>query len=257
MKMIFLAAAALSSATAFANVQGNLESAAGSVETKEAKYYSIKRVVIEEVTDKDAQALATDSVGNFANCDASGTVTPNGEVPSVPGMENPLGMIDIIVDQIINTGRKIWAVIDAGRPVVNAKIDVAHALPKGLGCWTDLTNWKQPVSKTYRASYQNGFGMNVVDFSFRLNYIYGGSYKGQGQYIANASISPVKLDVAWGFTFNAGAEVPIVFNQGSAENPLAGMQVNLKWSVDTAIQHKESAEMFFAGGDGTFRRLVD
>lgn len=250
MKMFFFAAAALSSATAFANI-----SSFG--DTKDARYYQIKQVVIEEVNDKNAEPFAGTDMGNFADCNGNGSVTGNGNTTTPPSVEDPLGMLDIIVDQIINTGRKIWAIIDAGRPVVNMKVDVAHALPKGLMCWADLTNWKQPVSKTYRAQYVNGFGANVVDFSFRLNYIYGGSYKGQGQYIANASVAPVKLDVAWGFTFNANAEVPIVFNQGSSDQPLAGMQVNIKWSVDTAIKHSESTEMFFAGGDGTFRRLVD
>lgn len=220
-------------------------------------YYDIKKVEFIEIDDKES-VVDYNNIGNFADCNSNGNVNTNPQPgPLTPGLDpnDPLAIIEIFVDRIINIGKKIWAVVEAGRPRVNLKTDVAHALPKGLFCWTDLNGWQMPKSKTYAVKYTNGFGASVVDFSFRVVYTHGGSYKGAGSFITNAAVMPVKVNVAWGYTFNANAEVPIVFNRGTAEDPLAGMQLNINWNVQTAVKYSEQTEMFAIGGDGAFQQL--
>jgi hypothetical protein len=97
--------------------------------------------------------------------------------------------------------------------------------------------------------------MNVVDFAYRVVFTAGGSLNGQGKYITNATIMPADMNVSWGFTFNANAEVPSVFNTGSSGQPVAGMQLLMKWSVDTVMSHIEQAETFYVGGDNTMKHL--
>jgi hypothetical protein len=227
--------------------------------TASADYYSIKTVVIKELPDTDKVKFMSDAVGNFtegcspdaANSNALNPVKSADTSPSV----DPLDVIDVIVDKIINIGKKIWAIVDAGRPVVNVKMDTANALPAGVRCWNELEGWQAPVSKLYQAQYQNAFGANVVTYAFRVSFIAGGSYKGQGQYLTMATIQPANIDVSWGFRFDANATIPMVFNQGSKANPLAGMQMVSNWQVTSPLEQTQRAENFFINGAGTLEKL--
>ncbi len=215
-----------------------------------AKYYQFGRPVIQEVTSgplADYQPLATD----FAACNASQA----GVLGDALDPLNPIDRAHIWLDKIINIGKKAWSVVELGRPVVNIAIDSANALPQGIGCWNHLTGWSVPQSKTYKVSYVNGFNSEVVSFAFRVIYTAGGSFNGAGRYISNATVVPAQLNVAWGYTFNATTVVPNVFNSGTLEQPIAGMQLNLNWSVDTVVKHVQQAESFYIGGDGAFKRM--
>jgi hypothetical protein len=221
------------------------------------KHYTIKRVIIREIQDQEKLKWMNSKVDNFTE-GCSPETTPNVTNPPIlPGTNptNPLDVIDVIVDKIINIGKKIWAIVDAGRPVVNIKVDTANALPAGVTCWDQLEGWKAPTSKLYQVAYENGFGSTVVTYNFRVNFISGGTYKGQGQYITLASVQPALVDVAWGFRLDAVATVPMVFNQGSKADPLAGMQLAMNWKITTPIQETQQAENFFINGAGVLKKL--
>lgn len=217
-------------------------------------YFQLKQREVKEVTEQFPEFQAN-SVSSFADCDQSSNVDPFAQENAQGKNVNPLNALEIFVDQIINIGQKIWGIIDAGRPVVNVNLAMANALPRGLSCWADLENWSVPQSKVYQVSYENGFGSEVVTFNYRITFVGGGSYNGVGKYITNAQIVPATLDVGWGFTFNAQAEVPAVFNMGSKADPLAGMQMMMKWSVDTALQHVRESDSYHISGDNTLMRM--
>lgn len=163
--------------------------------------------------------------------------------------------VGVIIDKIVNIGKKVWAIIEMGRPVYNVKTDVAHALPAGIECWSDLENWKAPQSKAWKVTYENQMGGKVVEFVYRVSYIAGGQYKGLGHYITQATVSVASLYVAWGYKFNVEGSVPSVFNMGTRANPVAGMQLNMKWSVDTVINHHEKDQQFYVNGLGEFQKM--
>ncbi|MCX7675594.1 MAG: hypothetical protein N2Z70_07190, partial [Bdellovibrionaceae bacterium] len=117
------------------------------------EYYTIKGVRVTEVAEEEV-SLLRDS--NFADCDGNLSHHSSSEL-----FENPLDQINVMIDQIINIGKKIWNLIEQGRPVVNIKVDKAHALPRGIKCWTDLAGWDAPKSKSYRIDYINGFNSPV------------------------------------------------------------------------------------------------
>lgn len=164
---------------------------------------------------------------------------------------------EVVVDRIVNIGRKVWNVVEAGRPVVQTKGSSSNALPSGVTAtnWAAMTGWSPPQSRTFQVIYKNGWGSTVVDFTFRLLYVTGGQYMGQGRYIADVTIVPAALDVAWGYNFASVAEVTSITNLGTTASPKAGLQVNVKWTVKTAFRHVERTESFYITGDGEFTQL--
>lgn len=163
--------------------------------------------------------------------------------------------IGVIIDKIVNIGKKVWGIIEMGRPVYNIKTDVAHALPSGIKCWATLENWKAPRSQSWKVTYENQLGGKVVEFVYRVSFIAGGQYKGVGHYITQATVDVAALYVAWGYKFNVEGSVPSVFNMGTRDNPLAGMQMNMKWTVDTVINHHEKNQQFYINGLGEMQQM--
>lgn len=218
---------------------------AGAV-AEENAYFQIKKVTFQEVPDSELPALDYQAMENFNDCNT--TVNNNFSA-------NPVEEINVMIDKIVNLGKKVWDLVKMGTPVVNLKMDKANALPMGVKCWSDLAGWEIPKSKSYRVQYENGFGMTVVDFAFRVVFTAGGNYNEKGKYVANATFQPAEINVQWGFNLDATAEVPQVFNRGTKENPIAGMQMTLKWDVSTAVTHMEQTETFYVGGDNKLVHL--
>lgn len=170
------------------------------------------------------------------------------EFASIAETESLLG--EISWDQIVNIGQKVWEIVQAGKPVVHMETPVANALPRGLTCWTDLEHWQAPRTQTYEVKYENGFGMEVVKFKFRLHYTYGGGKADRGQYLANVAVLPAELNVLWGYNFDAKVEVQPALNLGSKENPMAGLELNVRWTVKTVMKESLNSFHFFVQGDG-------
>lgn len=215
----------------------------------ESEYYNFSAPMIEEITLNDGFEINNER--DFQSCDNKGRVMADAPVNPIDAIDTA----DVIIDKIINLGKKVWAVIELGRPVTDIRVDTANALPKGVLCWSDLAGWSPTQSKAFRITYTNGFGGQVVNFAFRVVYTTGGSYKGQGKYITNATIIPSQVEVAWGYTFSAETEIPTVYNAGTATEPLAGMNLNMKWAVKTVMKTDLRTESFVVGGDGSFKRL--
>lgn len=184
----------------------------------------------------------------MGNCQVSDPVSSS-------GIADDIGSIDVIIDKIINIGKKLWSLVEAGKPVYNVKTDVAHALPAGVQCWSDLENWNAPQSQSWKVTYKNKLGGKVIEFAYRVSYIYGGQYKGLGRYITQATISPSEVYVAWGYKFNVEASIPSVFNIGTHANPIAGMLMNIRWIIDTTTNHHEVEHQYYVNGIGEVQKM--
>jgi hypothetical protein len=192
--------------------------------------------------------------------DATTKSTPEGGgVRSLGQLKSTLDQAEIIVDQVINTGKKVWAVVEAGKPVVNVRSDVATALPATTtGAplqWTQMENWRRPESKLYGAILKNAYGVEVVRFSYRVLYVAGGSVGGQGRYIGYATIQPAEVNVAWGYNFTVEASAPTVFNMGTKVNPIAGMNLELTYIAKTVLKEMRVTKTYFISGDGQFQEM--
>lgn len=160
------------------------------------------------------------------------------------------GNSGIIVDQIINIGNMVWSIVQQGKPTMRVSTYRAHGLPKGVTCWTDLEDWKIPKSKVFTIEQKTKFGQKVAKFTFRISYVYGGSYNGVGQYLANVSVTPVDLTVGWGVDFASEVQIPSVFNMGKKTNPLAAMQIYVYWGLGNLTKMQQKSLLFHVTGDG-------
>ncbi len=204
--------------------------------TFDADYYTIKRATLTEI-DEEVSDLTLDTVVENS-CMTVDTIAAEG----------------VDIDQIINYGKMIWKFIKDNKPVVNVERNSANALPKGIKSSYELAGWKGIVTKTYRMTYENLYGMNVIDFKFRVSSTYGGSYKGQGQYVTNATIVPALVSVAWGYTFNATVAINDVLNVGSEKNPIGAIDISVRYSIDTVMKHNAEMYTFLVRGDG---KIID
>lgn len=147
-----------------------------------------------------------------------------------------LDQADLIVDKVINIGQKIWNVVEKGKPVANYANLKATALPANTTRWDQLESWQAPRSKVVSVVYKNVYGIEVVRFTYRIILLYGGSVNGVGKYIGYASVEPIEMTTAYMYTFNAKASIETVFNLGTSQNPLAGMILNINWTVETVLK---------------------
>ena len=177
------------------------------------------------------------------------------DAPAADGAGGTVGEIGVILDQIINIGQKIWKIVDDGKPVVNAQEMRASAVPQGITSWQQLQGWNAPISRTYRLQYTNLYGITVVDYSFKVTYTYGGNFNGKGNYLTNVSVAPAALNVLWGYTAESSAYVPSVINLGTSADPVAGMELQVKWHVKTLLVDDQGQAGYFVDGKGNYRSL--
>ncbi|PIT99515.1 MAG: hypothetical protein COT74_10980 [Bdellovibrionales bacterium CG10_big_fil_rev_8_21_14_0_10_45_34] len=206
------------------------------------KYFTLKSVQIEEIAQPDFQAKET------SPCDAKQVVN-RGQATSNPGS----GEVDI--REIINIGQTMWRIVQENKPVVTVNVQRADAVPSGVRSWLDLECWQAPKMHTFRVIYKNLYGMTVINMEFRLSYSHGGRWNGVGKYLSQVTVLPSKLDVAWGYKLDANVVVVNTLNIGTQANPLAAMQLDVKWAVSTAVKYTQTIESFYVRGDGVFKKL--
>lgn len=204
----------------------------------ERNFYSIKEMSMELVDDEATKDLDNYLQLQTEDCAADG------------GLVMKQQEFDISLDQIINIGKKIWEIITANKPVVDVQTATANALPKGVQCWDQLENWQFPKAQSYRIVYKNLMGVEVVRFTFRVIFTYGGQFGGKGHYITNATIIPAEVRVVWGYNFNAKVNVAKVVNLGSRQDPKAGMEMNIDWVVKNPLVEDRKVSNFFLSGTG-------
>lgn len=166
-----------------------------------------------------------------------------------PRLKSEDSPIEDQFNSIVAIGEKVWKLIESGRPVVNFKAPLAHALPWSAICWTELERWRPPSSQLMQVAYRNGFGQTVVKFRFRVIYSSGGSLNGVGSYLANVTVLPETIDVAWGYTVNAETVVGRAINLGTRDNPIAGLQLMVTWNVKTIVKDSTASESIFLRAD--------
>lgn len=158
------------------------------------------------------------------------------------------------VSNIISVGKLAYTIIKENKPNLSIRQERASALPEGLS-WNQMECWHQPVKRTFQFQAVNGYGTRVIDFVFDVRYTFGGSYKGVGTYLKSVTITPAIVDVLWGYTFDAQVNIPSTVNIGTLEDPMAGMEVQLDWTVSTLLKISRRNLNFFVSGDGNFIEL--
>jgi len=161
------------------------------------------------------------------------------------------------LDNIVNLMDKVWTIIQKNQPVVNISTNYANAVPYGMSHWSQLQGWSRPATANYSFSMKNGFGMNVVKVSYQVHYTYNGNYKGKGKFLTGVTVEPLNVETAWGYNVNLVSEVPdsTIANVGTSDDPIAAMQVKLKWNVHTAVKDITSEAIYYVRGDGQMEEM--
>jgi len=169
-------------------------------------------------------------------------------IDEVPGT-GPLDEANVILDQILNMGKKIWAVIEANKPVANVRYDYATALPKGIDSAADLEGFSPLQYRSYRLSAKNLYGMTVYDIVYTVVHRYGGNVNGKGNYLDAVTILPQRVDVLWGYNVDFAVKRVSVANVGSRVNPVGSLGMELSIVIKTTLQHHEQHLLYEVRGD--------
>jgi hypothetical protein len=220
-----------------------------------------------------ATLLLTATLGNFAHAETkidpslfidsvsvseveplTQTLNPTAELPT-----NPIGEVIAVIDSMIAIGKKIWPIIDAGRPVINNKlIPAISILPHLEGenpTLNQMSNWSIPKVRSYRVSFKNGWGSEVVGFTYTLYWQHSGDYKGVGKYVTNLKVQASEIYTSWGFNFDATSELAGISNVGSTEAPVASGIIQVAYIVKGLVNEVRAAQSFYVDGNGNFQVL--
>lgn len=233
------------------------------------KYFTVdpSSIMIEEITDK------------------GGTIPPPGELPkppsgpviNPPGVKPPVnptpGAVDPMagfnngisavnstvgaLDNIVNLMEKILNIIEKNQPVVNITTNYANAVPFGTSHWTQLQGWSRPATKKYAFSMKNAYGSNVVQVTYQIHYTYNGNFQGKGKFLTGVTIEPLSVTTAWGYKVSLVSEVPdsTIANVGTQEDPVASMQLQLRWVVHTMVKDMQQKAIYYVQGDGVLQEI--
>jgi hypothetical protein len=190
------------------------------------------------------------------------TVTEVESLEPAPSAENyvlqekGLGEIIMSIDKLLALGKKIWAIVEAGRPVVQTAfaptVSVLPNVENPNMAFGEMENWSMPKVKTYRVVYKNLLGMEVVAFTYGVYYQHGGTYQGKGAYLTGVNVNARDVKVSWGFEFNAASTVVAIANRGSSANPNAGLTIRINYLAKSVLREIRSSESFHVAGNGEF-----
>lgn len=172
------------------------------------------------------------------------------------GFEKNLGEIIMAVDKLIALGKKIWAIVEAGKPVVNVNMGTPiSVLPKDSSAFYDMDSWSTPMVRTYRVEYKNGFGSSVISFDYTVNFQHSGKYQGKGSYITGLNVQASNTSVSWGFNFDASSQLISIANMGSSDEPVAGATIRINYAAKSVLRSISTSESFHVDGNGKLTEL--
>lgn len=188
------------------------------------------------------------------------------DLSTLPGMPDAAGLVAggkigaiiAIGKELMALGESIYTLVQKGKPNVRttyAPISVLPLVGKSPVDIFDTENWKAPRKFSYNISYENGFGMEVVNFRYDVVYAYGGSYNGRGAYLTAAQIIPVRVNTSFGFDFSATMKLNGLQNHGTKESPVAGAILTMQHEISTVMQSSLESSTFHIMGNGGFKKL--
>lgn len=217
------------------------------------KYYTIKRMVVEELK-SDQKGNETSSViqeKSYGKFDAFGRFN------QVDPIERAGRVIGIARD-LVALGEDIYRLVIKGKPTVTTRYAPISIIPRVAGENVEILDtegWRFPVKRTFRATYENLYGATVVDFRYSVVYSYGGSYDGKGAYLTSVQIIPESITTLFGFDFTANMKLGGFQNQGTRANPIAAATLLMDYTVSSVLKSITKVDTFHVNGKGQFRKF--
>ena len=178
-------------------------------------------------------------------------------LPNVP--TNPIQEVAMYIDGIIAIGKKIWPIIEAGKPVINVggMGPMISVLPSVEGKVVSvpmgsMANWSVPRVGSYRVSFKNFYNMEVIGFTYTIYFQHDGTFQEKGKYITNLKIQASEVSAAWGFDFDASSELIGVANVGTTVDPVASAIMRITY-MTKGLNSKRYEQSFYVDGAGTLK----
>lgn len=184
----------------------------------------------------------------------------NNETPAETGkVGSAVNSIIMVIDKLIAIGQKIIPTIKEGKSVVTSNpMAAVSVLPRTDNkdfVVHEMGNWSIPKTALFKVAYSNGFGSEVVQFTYAVTFQYGGTHKGKGKYLNGIRVSPKNINVTWGFDLDATSQLVAISNVGSEENVVAGASIEIVYTVKNWMKHISTADGFFVDGRGQIYRV--
>lgn len=213
------------------------------------QFQTIKSVQLIEIT-KNSKGIERERiVSNKESKDLLETLT----TAPIVEKSNVAGVI-LMTKELIALGKEIYAIVEAGKPVVKLESKPIHILPRtnsGANIEAmDLQGWRAPIMRKYKYKATNYMNIDTVVLEFMLIYSYGGNLNGKGRYITGAQVKPTYVDVKWGYKLDASFKLQSIMNQGSSTNPIAGAILMFDFNMNTVLQDRSVNQTFFINGKG-------
>ena len=172
--------------------------------------------------------------------------------------ENVLAMID----GIVALGEKLYTLSSKFKPTISTEYAPVNVVPidpitKIIVTPMELQGFSEPVIKTVKTICHNAYNMPVVTFVYNVLYSYGGSDNGRGQYISSVILIPSYVNVAPGWTFTSTMKVASIMNHGTVANPVAGVFMTMKYTVNSLFAALEKNDTLHIKGSGQFRTMIE
>lgn len=171
----------------------------------------------------------------------------------------PLAEILLAVDGLLAFGKKLWPIIEGGAPVVSTKmaaaVNIVPNMDGNMGILSQMANWSVPRMRSYRVSFTNTFGMEVVGFSYTVFFQHGGNFGGKGKYIANLKVQASEVNATWGSQFDASSEFVGMSNVGTMEDPIASGIIQISYVAKGVLNKYVGAQSLFVDGAGNIGEI--
>lgn len=161
------------------------------------------------------------------------------------------------ISKVVNLMEKVFDIISKNQPVIDISTKYANAVPAEAVHWTYLQGWKRPSVRKYSFTVNNALGGRVAKVDYQVHWAHGGNYRGKGLFLTGVTVEPISVMTVAGYKVSLAAEIPdsTVMNVGTHEDPVAAMQVKLRWTIHTAVKEIKQQAIYYVQGDGYIEEI--
>ena len=181
---------------------------------------------------------------------------------TLPAIGTGLGEIAMVLDGLLAIGKKVWPIIDANRPVINTTglAPALSVLPqfdanaRNVELY-QMAGWSMPKAASYRVSYKNVYGGELVGFTYTVYFQHNGSLNNVGKYLTSVTVQASQVSAALTMNFDAQSELVNVANVGSNVEPVASAIIRISYKVRGLFNEMRDAQSFYVDGLGNLKLL--
>lgn len=219
----------------------------------------ISSFTVEEVTPLKISSFKNRAnLGDVGGSNGGQTEPQPQPQPQAPTFEQKVertGKVIQIARDMVALGEAVYELVKKGRPTNTTEYAPISVVPRDPISKQhvepfELEGFSMPVERNFVAKVKNGLGKDVVSFSYKVMYSYGGSFNGAGKYLTNVIIVPGEIRTTFGWDFNASMKLSGIMNHGTKADPIAGIMVTMKYQMNSwsaAFERNDTIHITGAG----------